>query len=188
MYHIKVQVQGVSPVAFNRPSDDLKASIESGKGGGRRSVQQSMNEAEQKVYSNGEGLYMPWRWLKKVLLEGCTLANLKYQRRSLYPYLDGAVLVLEKEIPLNKDTRDFIYERWGRIPPRTGAMAIIRTPALNAGWQAAFTLVVGDDGINSDQVQLALAAGGTLRGVGNNRPEFGRFEITGWEVITGIPG
>jgi hypothetical protein len=187
MYHIKASIKGVAPLAFNRPSDTLRESIESGKAGGRRSVAQSQQEAEDRVYKNGAGLYIPWRMLKKCLLEGCTLANLKYQRRSLYPYLDGAVLLLEKEIPIGKEERDFVYERWGRIPPRTGALAILRTPAVNSGWEAVFTLVVGDDGINSDQVRLALAAGGTLKGIGNNRPEFGRFEVVGWTIIQGVP-
>lgn len=189
MYSAKVTIRGLVPVCFNRPSDDLRSKIETRSAGGRRTGAKAQEEAEDRIYTNSHGIYAPRRWLKSCLLEGCTLANLKYGRRGLYPYLQGAVLIMEEEVSLCRDgqpilERDFIHERWGRIPPKTGALALLRNPGIHAGWEGQFTFLVGDDGIDPDMVRQALASGGALRGIGNGRPEFGRFEVTGWEVVT----
>ena len=183
MYQIKVKVRGLSPVAFNQPSETLREEISSGRGGGRRSEHDAFAEAEARIYKNGHGVYLPSKWFRKSMLEGASLSKIKYKQTGIRQYLEGTVLIQEREILTGKDTYDFMYGRWGRIPPKTGALAWIQTPALNEGWEVGFTFVVFDNGVHPDYVQVALATGGAYKGVGNNRPEFGRFEITGWEVM-----
>jgi len=182
MYQIAVKVKGLAPVAFNRPSDTLRTEIAEGKGGGRRTEEESFTEAEARIYTNGQGVFMPSRWFKKCMLQGASLSKIKYKGTGIGQYLDGAVLIQEREILVGKESYEFMYGRWGRVPPRTGALVWLQTPALNEGWEAAFTFVVFDNAVSPSYVQAALATGGAYKGVGNNRPEFGRFEVTEFEV------
>ena len=71
MYNIKVHVRGLSPLSFNQPPKALTPA------GGRPTEEERAQEVEERIYTNGNGVFIPRRWLKKVLLEGCTLANLK---------------------------------------------------------------------------------------------------------------
>lgn len=182
MYQVSVKVRGLAPVAFNQPSETLRDDISSGRGGGRRTEDEALKEAEARIYQNGHGVYMPSRWFRKCMLEGAGLSKVKYKQTGIRQYLEGTVLIQEREILAGKDTYDFMYGRWGRIPPRTGALAWIQTPALNEGWEVGFTLVVFDNNVHPEYVRTALVTGGAYRGVGNNRPEFGRFEVVDFYV------
>jgi len=182
MYQIKVKVKGLSPVAFNKPSDTLRTDIATGKGGGRRTEAEAFTEAEARLYTNGHGVFMPSRWFKKCMIQGASLSKIKYKGTGIGQYLDGAVLIQEREILVGQESYDFMYGRWGRVPPRTGALVWLQTPALNEGWEVGFTFVVFDNAVSPDYVHSSLSTGGAYKGVGNARPEFGRFEVIGWEV------
>ena len=183
MYRIKASIQGIAPMCFNRPGEALQGSLETGRTGGRRTREEAIAEAEARVYKNGQGLYIPATWVKKSMLNGCTLADLKQGRRGFYPYLAGGVFIVEREIPLGKETFDFMHERWGRIPPGPkGAAAWLRNPGVKEGWEASFTLMVADNTLGQDSIKAALEQAGMLVGLGNGRPDFGRFIVTGWEV------
>lgn len=182
MYRIKTEIVGLAPLSMNRFTEEALASLKTKKAGGKHSDEERIAEVEQKVYRNKEGLFIPDRWLKSAIMLGCTLSNEKEGKRSLYPYVLGTVFITPSEIPLNKGNYDFIYERPGRIPPKTGAAAIIRTPAIKEEWKASFDLVVTDDRRNASQLRTVLDTTGLLVGIGNNRPMFGRFMVTGWEI------
>jgi len=183
MYHIKVKVRGIAPVAFNQPPEELRRS------GAIVSDAERAAEVEKRIYKNGQGVFFPYSWFKKCMLEGSSAANQKLRGNlSLGPLLNGVVNVLEQELLTGKPTYDFIYARWGRVPPgKRGKLVKLRSPALNIGWETSLTLVVADDAMDSDLIQTALATGGLYKGVGNNRPEFGRFEIIEWEIGEGFP-
>lgn len=182
MYRIKIEITGIAPLSMDKFTEEALMSLKTRKTGGKYSDDQRIAEVEQKVYRNEHGLFIPDRWLKAAMLVGCTLSGEKEGKRSLYPYLNGTVFIDPMEIPLNKKNYDFIYERPGRIPPKTGAAAIIRTPAIKEGWKASFDLVVTDDRRNASQLRTIWDTTGLIVGIGNNRPAFGRFMVTGWEV------
>jgi hypothetical protein len=56
-------------------------------------------------------------------------------------------------------------------------MAIIRRPALKAGWRLQGALMVLDDSVPAEAIHSALVAAGVYVGVGAWRPEFGRFLV-----------
>jgi len=182
MYRIDVGIKGLAPYSQNAFTDEAQKKMQSGKTGGKRTVDQAIAEAKTKAYSNGNGIFIPARQIKASLLQGASLANLKEGKRGAWQYINATVFIDPLEIDLGKGKPDFIYERPGRIPPKTGAAAIIRTPSINAGWEASFGLVVTDDNRDPQLLREAMDAAGLLAGVGNNRPEFGRFMVTKWEV------
>lgn len=184
MYRVKVSIQGVAPILFNRFSEEAQDALDKGKTGGVFSKARKERELEAKLYKNGEGqLYIPPHALKECLLQGATKGSLKYGKKGLAPFLKALIFVEEQALLLGKTMPDFIDERIGRRPPRTGGACVIRRPGVNAGWAVSFTLVVGDERIPEEHIKSALEEAGLLVGLLDGRPEFGRFVVTQWEKI-----
>ena len=183
MYKVKVAIEGIAPILFNRFTDEAKEKMDTGRTGGKLTPTQKQDEAKAKAYINGHGVYIPSVNIKRCLLLGAQKANLKFGRKSLSTFLEPLVFIEEQEVEFGKKECDFIDERVGRIPPKTGPAAIIRRPGIHSGWKLAFTFVVADDRIDEQQVHNALQEAGLLQGIGSFRPEFGRFVVKSWEVV-----
>ncbi|RPJ00652.1 MAG: hypothetical protein EHM36_14360 [Deltaproteobacteria bacterium] len=115
------------------------------------------------------------------MLEGSGLANLKVGKRGLKTYLEATVFP-EGNLYFGADKPDFIHECTGRRPPKTGGACIIKRPALNAGWKAPFSLLVVDERRTPEEIKKAIEESGMLVGLGDWRPEYGRFFLTAWKV------
>lgn len=188
MYYIKATVKGIVPVCFNRPSDALQQQIETGQTGGPRDRDKDMAEAEARVYRDEHGLYFPSSWFKAAMLTGSSKANLKRGRLAFSTYLKGGVFFVDRNICLGKQQREFMHERWGRIPPGPkGKMAWLRNPGLKEGWEVTFRMLVAEDGLPEAHIKTSLATAGISVGVGNGRPDFGRFIITDWKRYSEEP-
>ena len=186
MYHISGQIQGVAPLLLNRWADTH--SLDSPGTGGRLTMAQRLQEAEDKLYRNGEGRVCARAlWLKRCLITGASRAGLKRGRASAVPTFTAAIFVEGDLIPFaDPDGKpykeaDFIDERVGRRPPRTGGAMLIRRPGLHIGWQLPFRIIVTDDRIDDGQLRTALEEAGLLVGFCEYRPEFGRFIVTTWQ-------
>lgn len=180
MYKINARIQGVAPFLFNRMIDPSQ--LDKPSSGGKVQPGERQQEAEHRVYADDDGLFIP-RWnLKKCLLMGVTKAGLKEGRAGLASFLEATVFVDCDPHFIGKKQRDYIDERVGRIPPRTGAAAIIRRPALATGWELPFTLTVVDDRRDAGAIRRGLEEAGLLVGLGSFRPEHGRFIVTEWAV------
>jgi hypothetical protein len=186
MYRIDAAIQGVAPFLFNRMVDPDALDRPSG-GSGRRTADDKETEATGKVYRDEKGLYWPSWNLKKCLLVGVKMAGLKEGRGSLVPYVEGTVFIEREPRFENADgtpklEADFMHKVVGKIPPKTGAAAIIRRPALETGWVLRFALNVVDDRRDERALRRALDEAGLLAGMGSWRPEHGRFIVTDWQV------
>jgi hypothetical protein len=180
MYKIHGKIQGVAPFLYNRMVDP--ESLNKTSTGGKPKPGEREAEAEMKVYKDEDGLYLP-RWnFKKCLLLGVQKAGLKEGRAGMAPFLEATVFLEEDPHFTGKKERDYMDERVGRIPPKTGAAAIIRRPALQTGWELPFTLTVVDDRRDADAIRRGLEEAGLLVGLGSFRPEHGRFIVTEWEI------
>ena len=187
MYKVKVAIEGIAPILFNRFTDEAKEAMDVGRTGGKRTPTQKMDEAKAKAYVGKEGVYIPSVNIKRCLLQGAQKSGLKFGKKGLSQFLEALVFIEEPEVLFNKKECDFIDERVGRIPPKTGPAAIIRRPGIHTGWKLAFTLMVADDRIDSVQIKAAMQEAGLLQGIGSFRPEFGRFVVAGWDVVQATP-
>ena len=135
--------------------------------------------AEHAVYRNGNGLYIPNRNLKKCIWEGSKIGRLRLiGRQSLAPFIEASVFVEPREIPFGKKEPDgFIQFPMRR---KDGNVIPKRLPILT-DWNLCFTLLIYDAEI-VDKVKEALVTAGFAVGLGNQRPEYGRFEVLKWEV------
>jgi hypothetical protein len=179
MYRITGVIEGVAPLLFNRPDPETLEAPNPGK----RSAAQRLKEAEARIYKNGHGVFLPKHNFKKCLLDGSGKAGMKVGMKSLAQFLDASVFV-EDDLLFGQDSYDFMHAVPGRVPPRTGAMVMIRRPAMQTGWQLPFALQVVDDRRVPEQIRMALDEAGMLAGLGSWRPEYGRFIVTEWNVET----
>lgn len=181
MYRIKGQIEGIADILFNAPPP-----IEDTKGKGKAPSKMSADELREaallRLHKNGHGIFLPDTALLESIYAGSNRAGLKDGKRAMSGTLE-AIMFVEGDLLFNRDAPDYIHEVWGRVPPRTGAMVVIRRPALNVGWELPFTFLVADDRIGDGQIKEAMETAGYLVGVGGWRPKYGRFKVTDWQIV-----
>jgi len=181
MYHIKGTIEGIAPILFNAPSLDMLAPSGSQR---QKTDQERDEEAMKRCYMNGEGLYLPAWNFKKCLLNGFQTLDLRVpgsKSKRLWRFIQP-VLFVEGELSFGVDAPDFLHKCPGRNAD--GSATIVRRPALKEGWRLPFALSVLDDIVREQDIHLALQTSGERVGLGGWRPEYGRFVVTDWEVIT----
>ena len=63
------------------------------------------------------------------------------------------------------------------------AATIMRTRARFDQWEADFEIMAIDDLVNIGDIERFIKLAGMVKGLGDYRPKFGRFVVTGFEVI-----
>jgi len=178
MIKVQSKIKGLSPLIMDKldvetiisPSKQIKRYTEE--------VLQAM--AEKAIYHNGDGLYIPRRNVKKCMIGGAKMGRIKLGgRQNLHPFIEASVFVEPIEIPLGKDAPDGYIQ----IPMRRKDGNVIpkRLPVIK-DWELAFTLLIYDDEI-VERVNEALLIAGVSVGLGNQRPEYGRFEVVEWKLV-----
>ena len=177
---IKVQsnIKGESPLMMDRLDVD---DIINPKRQPRKYTEEVLQAmGEKAIYRNEHGLYFPSRNVKKCLIEGARTGrmNLKGTQR-LAPFIEALVGVQPQEILFGKNEPDDYIQ----FPMRTKRGDVIpkRLPIMK-DWELTFTLLIFDDQI-VDRVNEALVFAGFSVGLGNQRPEYGRFEVVEWKII-----
>lgn len=186
MYKVEVIIEGVAPILFNRFTAEALEGLDKKVTGGTKTKEGKLAEARAKAYTNSNGVYWPGVNLKQTIIQGASKASLKHGKKALWPFLQAALFIQPMELEFGKKESDFIDERWGRIPPKTGAAAIIRRPGMHTGWNLRLTLVVVDERIQASQVKTAVEEAGLLVGTGSYRPEFGRFKVVEWKEVNNL--
>ena len=181
MYHIEGSIRFIADVLFNKPTAAVLASTESGQRGKKKTIEQKIEQTAEMVHRNGKSIILSRDSFKQSLLAGSKLAGLKMGKQSLYPMLNA--LVFPEDLDFGKEEPDYIHTHHGRIPPRTGALVIIRRPAFKAGQEIKFKLLVAANTIEEDQIKIAIETAGLLVGVGSWRPKYGRFQLSSWKVL-----
>lgn len=176
MYSISGEIEGIADFLFNSPTVGDLEKIKAGKTGGKFTDAQRIEQALGKVHRNGQGLYLPAEAFLNCLIEGSKKAGLKEGKKAAWPFLQATVFV-DGDLLFGKTEPDYLHEHWGRIPPKTGAVAIIRRPAIKAPWIIRYKLLVADDRRDAGYIKTALEEGGLLVGVGSWRPKYGRFVV-----------
>ena len=180
MYKLNVTIEGLAPILFNRWTDDAQQKLRSGATGGKFTDDQRLAEALEKTYTNDDGdLVIPGWNLKKCILEGSNRAGLKEGRAAMSKFL-AATIFVEGDPSFGVTEPDFIDERMGRRPARTGGAVLIKRPGLRAGWRLPFTINVVDDRRDEAAIRRATEEAGLMVGLCDFRPEFGRFAIADW--------
>lgn len=175
MYKLTGRIEGTAPLLYGRMVTDL----EGGTSQRKLNVEEHVALAWRRTWKDERGLYIPKINFKNSMVMGCASGGVKEGRKGFGQYIKATVF-LEDDLLLDKPEADGLLEVVGRIPPRTGAAAIIRYPMINLPWSARFSLVVTDDRRSVENIRAAVEEAGLLVGIGPWRPEYGRFVLTEW--------
>lgn len=178
-YMVEVTIEGIAPVLYHRYDPEAVAAAAGAKKG---SKERKQDNVESFVYRDDKGaVCIPAEWMKAALAN----AGRKFQdpsspRKSARDLVRAAILVGPYLATTGKKVWDALDVRGVVIQKNR----VTRTrPMLMAGWSVKFEITVNDPEYIDDQFLYQLVQrAGSHNGLGDFRPDFGRFRIKQWEV------
>ena len=164
---IIVKVKGIAPLLMNRFNPEPDTSSKRGK-----KVYVAEEEVVKKEYRNSDGkLFLPNTHFKASLIKSSTDFKMS-GRKSYKDYVRAGVFITPEEIIL--DQQEYVIHAEPVVIQRARVMSW--RPKFKE-WSCKFTMQVTDDSINVTTLKEILGFAGQYKGVGDYRPEYGRFEI-----------
>lgn len=175
-----VQVTGASDILFHRWNcEAVEAKAKAAKG----SKAKKTDDIESYVYRNDAGeLCIPGSYLR-----GALIGAAKYRqdprspRKSAQDLVKAAVVCLTPLATLG--VKDWAYEHRCRVTVQRAGITRVR-PAIRSGWKAEFVLMSNlPEYVGGEMLQGLLVDAGRLIGLADDRPTYGRFNVTKFEVL-----
>jgi len=191
MQKVHAVIEGIAPILFNRFYD---ASVLDAPRGQKPNEEQKKIDLLMKVYrdtSNPEDyikqkgtIGLPGINFNKTMQYGCWSKGFKIGRKSAQPYFRATVFTEEMFVSFGIKKPDGIHETTCRVPPGPkGVRKPLCRPYLKAGWKADFHILLTDERVTFEIVKASLEEAGTISGLGDHRPEFGRFKVTTFDLV-----
>lgn len=179
-YRAQIVVKGTAAMLFHRWNCE---SVESKSNARKGSKEKRTDDVESYVYRNQKGeLCVPGEYLR-----GAILGAAKFQqdprspRKSAADLFKAGVVSLTELASLGVKEWDFLDKR--RVCIQRNSVTRSR-PAMAEGWAATFILLIGlPEYISPDLLNATIQSAGKLIGIGDFRPTFGRFLVTGFKVL-----
>lgn len=189
-YVAEVTIRGQSAFLYHRWSDDAVAEKAAAAKGSKA---KKTDDVESYVYRDSDGnLGIPGVYLSGALVDPRNGAA-KYRQDPRSPRKSALDLFKAGVLPLTDvatvyradgkpaDSWDYLDRR--RVLVQRNAITRVR-PALAPGWSATFQLMVQTpEYIPEDLLLDVLGQAGRLVGIGDFRPTFGRFAVTGFRRL-----
>jgi hypothetical protein len=178
-YTAAVEIVGSADLLFHRWSNEA---VEQKAKARKGSAAKKTDNVESYVYRNEAGVIcLPGEYLR-----GSIIAAAKFRqdprspRKSAMDLFKAGIVSLTALAPLGAKTWD--YEDRRRVLVQRNAITRVR-PAFRAGWRCSIDLMVNvPEYIDQAFLLEVLGIAGRLIGVGDFRPTFGRFDVTGFKV------
>jgi len=179
-YRVELTIRGEADLLFHRWNcEAVEAKAKAAKG----SVAKKTDNIESYVYRNDEGeICLPGEYLRQALIGAAKFRqDPRSPRKSAVDLVKAAVVSLTPLASLGVTEWD--YEHRCRVQVQRNGVTRVR-PALRAGWQASFVLMVNLPEYVSQEMLLGLLTdAGRLVGVGDFRPTYGRFQVVAFSML-----
>lgn len=179
-YVIEVRVKGSAPLLFHRWScDDIEAKGKASKG----SKVKKQDNIESYVWRNAAGeLAIPGEYFRMSIIGASKFQqDPRSPRKSAMDLYKAGICTLDELCSLG--TREWSYLDRRRVMIQRNGITRVR-PAMDTGWEAAFTIqVILPQYISLGLINETIQNAGRLIGVGDFRPTFGRFQIINLRVL-----
>jgi len=173
MTKIKVKVKGTAPLLLHKYVGETKTKA-------KQKVYIPEEEAEKVTYRNKKGkIYIPSTHFKGAMIKAGV--DFKYEGRKTYKeYIKAGITFQETEIILTPQE----YEIHS-CPVVIGRSRIVRSRPMFTDWSCEFIFEIIDDELarNPGIIKEILEKAGKYKGVGDYRPEFGRFEVVEFKKL-----
>ncbi len=167
---IKVRIKGLRPYLQHRfVMEDQKGTKK------KKKTYDPKEEAEKAAYRNKEGmLYIPARQVEAAMIKAAV--DFKYEGKKSYKEIIKAACFIEpQEIKINP--QKYEIDEAAVVIQRS---RILRWRPRFDNWSAEFELTSIDPNLDIEVALEILKSAGRFKGIGDDRPRYGRFEI---EVI-----
>ncbi|MCK5625159.1 hypothetical protein KAI04_04935 [Candidatus Pacearchaeota archaeon] len=174
METIKVKIEGTAPLLMHRFAEE-EASMKSAR---TKRVYIAEDEAEKAAYRNTAGkLCLPTRHFKASMTKAGV--ELIFKGRKTYKdYIKSGIIFKEVETVL--DQQKYVIDS---VPAVINRARIMRHRPRFDKWSCEFEFDIIDEALDVTNVKQILESAGKYKGVGDNRPEFGRFKVTEFKKI-----
>ena len=185
-YVAQVTIRGVCPIIFHRYNcDSVEAKGKAAKG----SEAKKTDDVESFVYrDSGRNICIPGVYLVGAITNNKNgsakyLQDPRSPRKSALDLYKAGIIPLTELAPINGGVEDWDFLDRRRVLVQQNAVSRIR-PAFLEGWTAKFDIqVVLPEYISPTQLYDVLDKAGKFVGIADNRPTYGRFQITGFDVV-----
>lgn len=180
-YTARVAIEGVADFLFHRWNPEA---VDAKAGAAKGSKAKKTDDIESYVYRNDAGeLCIPGEYLRQAIIGAAKYRqDPRSPRKSAMDLFKAGVVTLTPLASVGKSTWD--YEDRRRVVVQRNGVNRTR-PALKTGWRAEFDLMVNlPEYVSPQLLNEVIGAAGRLIGVGDFRPTYGRFNVTGFEVLT----
>lgn len=179
-YRAEITIEGTSPILFHRWScEAVEAKAAAAKG----SKVKKEDHWESYLYRNDAGeIAIPGEYLRQSIIEAAKYRqDPRSPRKCAKDLYKSALIGLTDLASTGATEPDYLDQR--RVCIQRAAVTRVR-PALNAGWSATFQLMIQVPEYISPQTLNAVTAdAGRLVGVGDFRPSYGRFVVSGFKIL-----
>jgi hypothetical protein len=179
-YRVELTIRGEADLLFHRWNcEAVEAKAKAAKG----SAAKKTDNIESYVYRNDQGeICLPGEYLRQAVIAAAKFRqDPRSPRKSAQDLVKAAVVSLTPLASLGVTEWD--YEHRCRVQVQRNGVTRVR-PALRAGWQASFVLLVNLPEYVSQEMLLGLLTdAGRLIGVGDFRPTYGRFQVINFAIL-----
>ena len=179
-YSVAIAITGSADLIFHRWSCD---SIEAKSKAKKNSEAKKTDDIESYVWRNDERhICLPGEYLRQAIIHAAKFRQDPRSPRKSAMDLYKAAIVSETILAsLGTDKWDFEDRR--RVVIQRSGVTRVR-PAMHAGWSAEFIFtVIAAEYVRPSDLQETLALAGRLIGVGDFRPTYGRFAVSGFNIL-----
>lgn len=177
-YQVAVTIEGASDFLFHRWNTE--AVNEKAKAA-KNSAAKKTDNIESYVYRMDDGtLAIPGEYFRQSIIHAAKFRqDPRSPRKSAMDLFKAGIISLTALAPLGKSEWDYLDTR--RVMVQRAGVNRTR-PAMKAGWQVSFDLLVNvPEYIDRNTLRETIEAAGRLIGLGDFRPTYGRFGIVRFE-------
>jgi len=179
---VNVAVEGVVALLFHKYDC---AEVEAKSAAKKGSATKKTDNIESFLYREPTtgALCLPAQNIKACLVEaGRSIPDPRSPRKSARDLLRAAILVEPEYVVFDKGPKTWDYlDKRGAVIQRNRITRV--RPALNAGWRLSWTIhVTQPTYITPLLVEEVVKAAGAFNGLGDFRPDYGRFAIRSFEI------
>lgn len=179
-YRAMVKIEGTAPILFHAWNcEAVQGKADAKKG----SAEKKTDNIESYLYRDDNGMIcIPGEYLRGAIVNAAKyMQDPRSPRKSAMDLYKAGVISLTHLSSTGHKEPDYIDKR--RVVIQRNGITRCR-PALLPGWTATFTLQIQlPEYISPQDLNAIIASAGRLIGLADFRPTFGRFNVTGFEVL-----
>lgn len=179
-YRVLVELEGVCPLLFHRWNNE---SVESKAKAKKGSVEKKTDDVASYLYRDDDGnVCLPGEYLRQAVIHAAKYEqDPRSPRKSMMDLMKAALVSLTELSSLGIKEPDYLDKR--RVVIQRNAVTRTR-PAVKEGWKAKFILMVNlPEYVSAQKLNYLIQMAGRVIGLADFRPSYGRFTVTGFEVL-----